>query len=1103
MCETSRLTTATRFRSLPITCLELIEGLLCAGEGPHIRLYRRNADSSQWVDVGHYAVFKSVNVHGMKIGTASADIRKICVFGGKCVRIIEITLRPDTVLKCISPILTFQDWIWDASWFSLTRIVFIMAQNYVVLWDSSNDRSIKKFQCETKCILYCGIFVGSDWTTGMALSGTVFQEVLIWSPADSLDKEDFCPVIHRLLGHEGVIFAIHYNEAIRKLCTASDDRSVHVWNHNISPELSNLPGKLTVSDWKSSSFSLIGKLFGHESRVCKAKIFHNYCISAGEDSMLCFWKYDIAGCNYKLDRKISCHAGSAIRSICVDEETNKIITGGDDSGIKMWPSWEKHNENACDEHVVLLNNEFALGKELPRELKLLDDEHMLILTDLGRLLCYNLVRKEIQTWLENIKVKSENVIDICLHPEKISLVAFGDLNGKVTVLKTFYCDSTLKFEQIGQFLCCSGKVFTVKWVEQSHLLTCGMNGQMGLWHIKEMNNSIVSNLVAKLYLPSCKHQWVSAAKLLTKYNKLICGSRGGSVYLYEVPTSKDRDEVVQSCQCFPRLHGSHGVSSIFVSDETKIIYTTGRDGTMTTFELDSNSLNLLHKIRVPGCPKWISGIVHRESDLLVFGFHDERFILWSERHQTVLSEIYCGGGHRSWDIYFRGSTFIFTYIKEGDIGVVTKDLKFILPTRIKFGNHIRQINHVYHLFIHGSKSYFATGSEDNSIKIWSVNMEKSVDDVVIEHSLRGHISSVKTISSCLLPSSTDKRYDYLLVTAGGRAQIICWKLSFIIDENVVNNIKITAQHLLTYMLNPNNCKSRKPWEDLSFTIDPETRIMDSAVWKVENYDNNCSDSVFIIAIACSDSYIRYYSYQLNGDQMTLWVQHTPHGDHCILKLNHSYLYNYQKSVVITTATDGHAVIFDATQLERRIMDFEAELLSDSTLYVNAFAEDKLNELELLIQNAVVNKIQLNQSGITCMAVQVQEFPDGIGQLILTCGGDDTALNLVTLHFKAKTSEKLQFHKIDRAIVTEAHSAQITGVNLITPSTIVTTSVDQRIKIWSSSSENTTLSLVSSSFSNVADTSSMTTWSGGEHKGRFICVVGKGIGVYELTSCKYR
>lgn len=57
----------------------------------------------------------------------------------------------------------------------------------------------------------------------------MFNEVHVWKVFEMDDNQDGV-VVHRLVGHEGVIFGVRFSDDGSMLASVSDDRTIRVWS---------------------------------------------------------------------------------------------------------------------------------------------------------------------------------------------------------------------------------------------------------------------------------------------------------------------------------------------------------------------------------------------------------------------------------------------------------------------------------------------------------------------------------------------------------------------------------------------------------------------------------------------------------------------------------------------------------------------------------------------------------------------------------------------------------------------------------------------------------------------------------------------------------
>ena len=163
------------------------------------------------------------------------------------------------------------------------------------------------------CIYYCISFQKERKGNQLFGCGTVFREILIFSlREESLmekNKYERILILHRLMGHKGVIFQIEWTGE-KELASASDDRSIKVWE---------LGAEGNIHENKS--------LEGHTARVWDLEYIkgRDLLASVGEDSTLRLWGEG---------REIALFHPHRGKNICVVGEGDScLFTGGLDGTI--------------------------------------------------------------------------------------------------------------------------------------------------------------------------------------------------------------------------------------------------------------------------------------------------------------------------------------------------------------------------------------------------------------------------------------------------------------------------------------------------------------------------------------------------------------------------------------------------------------------------------------------------------------------------------------------------------------------------------------------------------------------------------------------------
>ena len=227
-----------------------------------------------------------------------------------------------------------------------------------------------------------GIDSRSENSTILTASGTIYNEVLIWSPFNG-------QIFITLRGHQGVIFNIEYAHDAKFLYSTSDDRSINVWRINFNENETVCGGEL------------FSRFYGHEARVWKCISFKNteeetndeprtqYLCSIGEDLNCCVWDVNAKRLVYRFD---AMRKGTKnIWSMCINEKSMELITGWADGGLRkidLKHYVSRKREMTDNSHNLVDHNEWGLvnenEKDFIRNMQVLE-KRIVCCTNLGAL----------------------------------------------------------------------------------------------------------------------------------------------------------------------------------------------------------------------------------------------------------------------------------------------------------------------------------------------------------------------------------------------------------------------------------------------------------------------------------------------------------------------------------------------------------------------------------------------------------------------------------------------------------------------------------------------------------------------------------------------
>ena len=910
-------------------------------------------------------VLKDLTINGIETLNNFENDSKIetivCIYGNRFISLYKFSFDLKNETHFLSQLLeshNFYDWILSVK-MSANNVFVVKAHNEVIIFDYNTKQTKDMISGTDKCILYSAeLLLMSEMSDSFVLfSGTVFKEIIVWTSYRSPDQK--CLVsknLQRLKGHDGVIFALNYSKSLNLLVSASDDRSVRIWSSSLNPK----DFCDSIDFWSKNTLSLCHVFYGHLSRIWSVVTITDpfpLVISVGEDSSVYFWDIN----KKKLIQRADGHKNSSIWSLCVDIESNIAFIGGSDSCL-----------TSCDiTNSVMPLNSLVRHDIKPKQIKLLSLSGLKIFcsTISGSLLMSD-------TSLEDITENSDynNIFQTYSTIEinkKRNEILLGSKCGTIASIN-FNLKNENPFEvQIKRVQ--KSKVFSICFVDSFNFIVCGIEGEIKLLSLKTFDR------IGEYFLPNSRHRWPVSAILHKKL--LIIGDRCGSIFVF----LRDNPNPVKE---FRHIHGSNGVTAIKVRPNTQLMYSSGRNGKIFEFLIEDNNCWLLRTFRILSDMEWIGNFEFDEQTnemSFIYGFQSRNFVVWDEREQRFVYSIECGGGHRSWDFAFYENNFHFCYTKQEKIISFAKQMSktrhnpklFLTQT-----SHSKKINSCSLLLI-TSSMFFATAGEENIIHINSLNIE--TNEWKIESYLFGHISNISAISSvCDLKSNS-----CFMVTVGGRAQLMFWKIQF--KDN-----QLFCRQLFNKFLWPSDVIQNRCHKTNNFysSTDPQIRYLDVNM-------NQKSKDKYLISTACSDSSFRLFVF--DSKEMTFrLVNTTSFNTSCVLKV-----LNVFDSHLITASNDGILKIWSISE----------QFLNESELNF-----DELNQKPNQKNLEKVFERQSHESGVNAMDVfLINNFEIKDNLWLIASGGDDNTLSLSVLKVTNECLDQISY--IENKSI---HSSQITG-----------------------------------------------------------------------------
>jgi len=228
------------------------------------------------------------------------------------------------------------DWTLDSQLLNATTVGVVTAHNSLLIYSLETKAWMRRFDCQEQSLLYSAQIHLSSQRDILIAAGTVFNEIQVWTP--SLDTPTTAPLAieKRLVGHEGCVFSLRFNNSGTLLASCSDDRTIRVWNVD------------------QGAFLAIG--YAHVARVWDVQFLpsdgeNSYLLSNSEDTTALLWEFSKSDPRLKVQERYEGHSGKHIWSQAINRDGTMAATGGNDGGINLWDiaGWQKRTATSSSE----------------------------------------------------------------------------------------------------------------------------------------------------------------------------------------------------------------------------------------------------------------------------------------------------------------------------------------------------------------------------------------------------------------------------------------------------------------------------------------------------------------------------------------------------------------------------------------------------------------------------------------------------------------------------------------------------------------------------------------------------------------------------------
>jgi WD40 repeat protein len=238
--------------------------------------------------------------------------------------------------KLLNPVEYLEDseiitpgWILDARVLNTTTIGLVTAQNAFLTYSLKSRTFFQRFNCEQQSLLYAAQLYLAGENDIIVATGTVFNEIQLWRPfenstADNSKSASVIPISKRLLGHEGCIFSLRFNDNGNLLASCSDDRTIRIWD-------------IAEAKCLAIGFAHIARVWDVRFVPCPDTNDENiYLLSTSEDTSALLWRFSPATCKLKVQERYHGHWGKHVWSQDVSSDGTMAVTGGNDGSVNIW-----------------------------------------------------------------------------------------------------------------------------------------------------------------------------------------------------------------------------------------------------------------------------------------------------------------------------------------------------------------------------------------------------------------------------------------------------------------------------------------------------------------------------------------------------------------------------------------------------------------------------------------------------------------------------------------------------------------------------------------------------------------------------------------------
>ncbi|DBA03265.1 TPA: hypothetical protein N0F65_011624 [Lagenidium giganteum] len=764
-----------------------------------------------------YQVMPRGILHGVDFVETVNGLTNVAVFHGQkrvvCVHNLPQTpaaARAQQQLTSLSKVKSFSDWVYDvqvlARETSAEPLVAVgLAHNFIQIWQPTTDTILRTVQCSERCILYALSFYGRSLSELMVASGTVFQQILLWSADKDTNSADAVATTAQTLhSHDGVIFKLTWSNDGSMLASVSDDRTVQLWSNRNKSEFpaktTDLPDKQTArAQLLATEYSSVFRSWGHSARLWDVQFCAFGLATTSEESVCKVW--DFTG---RCIATLQGHMGRHVWRVGVHPNGNMLATGGGDGAVKLW---SLPHQIACTESeidscrsipVITSKREGVAHNPCVRDI-VIDrnrQQQAFVAMENGAIVSVNLeTNTSDELAVITMDANRSNANLSCFSSDSTGrYLLVGDSNGTLSVL-----DAT-SAKVLYSWRAHKARIIKIWWnAADESLFSSSVDGMLQEWKLELAGTESSHGLVAAFKGPAKSAVASLCVADRDGWRVVVCGDGRGSVFLFKrsivdaaadaMDTTNDSTEAPIDVVFVDRsAHGRDHVAAIVVEGDR--VYSGGHDGCIASYQLVVAGANAHLQWIGRQSIKGISTIKqlwrNERNEMLVLGFHATHAILYNWTTQYRLFHLECGGWRRPHALLTQapshsalpGHVFLFT-------GPVAKKEAAVVQVHTYHSTDAISNCSIHDLY-HGrmttsirqlgkNSEMIATAAEDNTVKI-HVRVQDSTAGVARWRAVAtgmAHTTAVRTLTS-FTRAVHDGKSQHVLVSGGGKQHVNVW-----------------------------------------------------------------------------------------------------------------------------------------------------------------------------------------------------------------------------------------------------------------------------------------------------------------------------------------